>query len=111
MGDTTSVLARQKEGQLQPQQRGQTQKIDQILVWWNCAGGLSSKLNFVKSFVNENDPFVFFVSEANIKTNTNYNFLNIKGYELITSESNFSRVACYFKAEPGVRVVSRGSGS
>lgn len=81
------------------------------LVWWNCAGGLASKINFVKKFVNDCSPDLFFVSESNIKTEKVFSHLNIFGYDLVTSGTKFARISCYIKIGSPYKLVSQGQGS
>ena len=81
-----------------------------LILWWNCAGGVASKLNFIKNLIYKQAPALLFVSESNTKSGQINSHFNIGGYEFVTTESEFSRTACYLKMGSGFKVVSRGAG-
>lgn len=99
-----------REQQERPAQRqGQT---NQIVLWWNCAGGLAGKINEIKMIINDFSPIAFFIFESNIRNNKINSHLNIQGYELITTSTTFSRTACYLRSDsvsPGS--ICRGEGN
>ncbi len=37
------------------------------VVFWNCGGGIRSKIDFIDDFIARNEPSVFFISENEIK--------------------------------------------
>ncbi len=36
------------------------------VIYWNCAGGVKSKHDYIKQVINEEKPCVFFISESEI---------------------------------------------
>jgi len=80
------------------------------IIYWNCAMGVKSKLDFIKDLVNKNSPLLFFVSEAEMKT-TDLNLINIRGYDVITSNSingefGVARMLAYVKSSIRYRVLN-----
>jgi len=68
-------------------------------IWWNCGGGLLSKIDFIKNYIKTNKPFLLFISEAEIRPE-NINLAQINGYDLLTAstfsgEFKKSRMTCY----------------
>ncbi len=76
----------------------------QLIAWWNCAGGISAKINFIKNFIIAHEPSAFFIFESNIKTDKVNTHLNIKNYTLHLSGSAFARTACYIKIDSGFKI-------
>jgi len=73
------------------------------IIWWNCAGGILSKIDFLKNFLASNKPFIFFISEAEINSD-NQNLVQIKGYDILLSntingEFEKSRSVCYIRED------------
>jgi hypothetical protein len=91
--------------------RGPEMERSQLITWWNCAGGVVSKLNLIKHYIDKNKPDALFVFESNIKINKVYSHLNIKGYELFVSGNDISRTACYVKIDSGIKFKSGGNGN
>ncbi len=56
------------------------------VTFWNCAGGIKSKFDYVVSHVNQNNPCIIFISESEVKEN-DLEILKIRGYDVVTSES------------------------
>jgi len=81
------------------------------ILWWNVAGGLNAKFNFVRQIVDDYKPHLLFISESNIKIDKNNKHLGISGYNLVVSDSNFSRTACYVKKSSDFVTVTKGKGS
>ena len=76
-------------------------KIKGQIGFWNCCGGLRSKYHFVKNFLYEVSPSLFFISESEIREHE-LGILSISGYDLLTSNTIInggkSRVACYVQS-------------
>jgi len=70
------------------------------MLFWNCCGGLRSKLDTVKLILDSKRPDLFFISEAEVKSQHPLNLLKMEGYNLITSEvitHGKSRLVLYVK--------------
>ncbi len=52
------------------------------VAWYNCAGGLLAKIEDIKILVKLYDLDIFFVTESEIKTDSNVGLFKIPGYEL-----------------------------
>ncbi len=89
----------------------QWQRQKKLVLWWNCAGRIASKLNMIKEIINDLKPVVFFVSESNINSDKIYSHLNIENYKLFISDSRVARSACYLSSNADFKVVSRGDGT
>ena len=50
-----------------------------LILWWNCAGGVASKLNFIKNLIYKQAPALLFVSESNTKSGQINSHFNIGG--------------------------------
>jgi hypothetical protein len=77
------------------------------LVFWNCAGGVKSKMDFIKNYIDQHHPCALFISEAEIKSH-DLNLLRIKNYDLIVSntiDKGAARQACYIKSSINYNVV------
>jgi len=98
---TTSQTCRQERA------RKETKKV----IWWNVAEGLAAKHETVKEIINKENPVLFFIFESNTRSNKSNKHLGIQGYDFVTSESDFSRTACYIQKEKGLKVVSQGEGN
>jgi len=71
-----------------------------IILYWNCCGGLQSKIDTVKVINKDYKPDLFFISEAEIKKDTPLEWYNIEEYILIPSSnysSSKSRLVLYHK--------------
>jgi len=71
------------------------------IIFWNCALGIKSKLDFVKDLATTQRPDLMFISEAEVN-DCDLSLINIKGYEISVSESingefGVARMACYIK--------------
>ncbi len=64
------------------------------ILFWNCCGGLPSKINEIKLIIDKYGPEAFFIAESEL-TQINTPWCQIKGYNLLTSETTLSRIACY----------------
>jgi hypothetical protein len=56
-------------------------------VFWNCAHGATAKIDLIKHHVQLIEPDLMFVSEAEIKTDRDYNCLNVEGYTIEVSKT------------------------
>jgi len=70
------------------------------IMFWNCSNGISRKLSVVKSLIKQFEPHLFFVTEAEIKENSNkdYKFYTIRDYDFHLSQTislGKSRTICY----------------
>ena len=68
---------------------------------WNCARGLTKKLNDIKLLINELKPSLIFVSEADIKITHHTDLIRIPGYKLHLGSSlqakQITRIIAYEK--------------
>jgi hypothetical protein len=68
---------------------------------WNCASGITNKLDDIKNAINELKPTVMYISEADRKNNHDDRLIQIKGYKLHNSASldkyGKSRIIAYTK--------------
>jgi exonuclease III len=68
------------------------------VLFWNCCGGLHSKINSVHMIIDKYHPIAFFISEAEVSAN-NSNFFSKEGYALHPSNNltrnGKSRLVCY----------------
>jgi len=70
------------------------------ILYWNCCGGLSSKIDSIKHIINSYKPVLFFISECEIKKNTPLGWVSIDNYDFIPSSNyniNKSRLGVYIK--------------
>jgi len=86
-------------------------RLNSTVYWWNVAGGLNSKFDSVKSLIIQNKPVAFFVLEANLKKNKCFRHLYILGYDLLVTDSDIAKTACYVRKGSGFRVTSTGDGN
>jgi len=75
------------------------------------AGGLNAKFDHVKDIINKKNPAAFFIFESNLKIDKCHRHLNIPNYDLVTTESSFSRTACYLRKNSCFRVKNLGGGN
>jgi len=73
------------------------------LIWWNCRGGIRSKIDIIKNYIHSFKPDLFFISESNIKDDDDLLVINVENYTLYRSASinGCSRLACYAKNDSG----------
>jgi hypothetical protein len=67
------------------------------ILFWNCCGGIASKIIQVKMIIAKYKPELFFISESEV-TGINQSWFRIDGYLLTTSptlEHGKSRIICY----------------
>jgi len=66
--------------------------------YWNCGSGILRKLDFIKEQVRENNLDLFFISEAEIKSNSNIECLNMPDYKVLVAPTlrsrNKTRIIC-----------------
>ena len=72
--------------------------IKKCVAYWNCAGGIKSKFDYIKDFLKTNKISIFFISEAEINKTLDTDILKIPNYDLLMSETNKSRLACYINS-------------
>ncbi len=53
------------------------------VAWYNCAGGLLAKIDVIKLILSINNYDVLFVSESEIKIDSDVSLFKVKGYELV----------------------------
>jgi len=79
--------------------------------YWNCSSGLVRKIDFVFDLARVNNVDIFFISEADIKSDQNIDTLRLEGYDTIVSRTLNSRLKsrliCFKKKV--IQVVSVGS--
>ncbi len=72
------------------------------VAWYNCAGGLLAKIDSIKIILDLTIPDILFLSEIEIKDETDTSLFNIKGYSLIISGSlqkfGHARTGVYIKS-------------
>lgn len=71
----------------------ETEKI----IFWNCAGGLKSKIEYIRNIVEKHTPTLIFISEAEIHER-DLDVVKIKGYEVVktlTEQNQKSRIIAY----------------
>jgi hypothetical protein len=64
------------------------------ILFWNCCGGLPSKINEINSIIDIYGPEAFFIAESEL-TQTNTPWCQVNGYSLLTTTTTPSRIACY----------------
>jgi exonuclease III len=77
------------------------------VIYWNCAGGIKSKHDYIKQIISEENPCAFFISEAEIKDH-DLDIVKIRNYDLVvanTIKNGSSRVACFIKSDINYRVI------
>jgi hypothetical protein len=57
------------------------------ILFWNCAHGVVSKIDFIQDYIASHRPVLFFISEAEIKNDKNYDCLKIPGYSIEVSKT------------------------
>jgi len=70
------------------------------VIFWNCAGGLVAKIDFINYTLSAFSPEILFVSEAEINLNKNYDCVKVPGYKLEVSKTishGKARQAAYVK--------------
>jgi hypothetical protein len=70
------------------------------ILFWNCSNGLLSKLAFVKEIISNLSPYLFFISESELKNEDQVKACNIKNYTLHVSKGldmGKARTCCYLK--------------
>jgi len=68
------------------------------VLWWNCGGGLRSKIDYIKYTILTIKPAILFVSEAEIKINDDLGSISIENYDILLSNTidlGKARVAAY----------------
>lgn len=69
--------------------------------FWNCCGGLRSKFYFIKDFLYDVKPSLFFVSESELREHE-IGVFSVSGYDLLTANTiangGKSRVVCYVQS-------------
>ena len=82
---------------------------DLRVAWYNCAGGLIAKIDVIKFILSDIDIDVLFVSEAEIKPDTDLALFNVAGYEHIvagTINLKFhARSSAFFKSFLGFKAT------
>jgi len=58
------------------------------VLYWNCCGGLASKIDTVKQIISVRKPMAFFVAESEIKKEVHsIKWFEIEGYEIVLSKT------------------------
>jgi len=80
---------------------------DKIL-FWNCCGGLRSKIDTVRLIINKFQPLAMFISEAELKSNHETSWFSIQGYEFNHSSTlkkhEKSRLISYTRSNSNLKV-------
>jgi hypothetical protein len=58
--------------------------------WYNCAGGLLAKIDVIKLLIAIHDFDIFFISETEIKCDTDVTLFSISGYSLWSAGTSSS---------------------
>jgi len=77
------------------------------VIYWNCAGGIKSKLDYIKQSFLPSNPDIIFISEAELSFN-DLNIVRLKGYELEVAKSinhGKARMACYIKSSINYKII------
>ena len=76
--------------------------VKDSIIFWNCGGGIKSKIDFIRNFIHSHKPSLFFVSESEISQH-DLGIVQIQGYDLLTANTlnsnSKARLACYIKSE------------
>jgi len=72
--------------------------MEKQIVFWNCCGGIKSKIDYIKNFLASNKPSILFISESEVAINDK-DFIKVKDYDLLLSntigKNSKARLACY----------------
>jgi len=73
------------------------------IIFWNCALGIKSKLEYIRDLLATERPQAMFISESEVMEK-DVNLLNIRGYELcvaatIKGEFAVARAACFVRSD------------
>jgi len=78
------------------------------VLYWNCCGGMASKIDSIKMIINDYQPDVFFIGESELKKDTPLDWFKIKGYEIIPSlnySNSKARLVVYHKSNLKVKII------
>ncbi len=62
--------------------------------YWNCGSGLVRKWDFIKSYIDENEPDIFYIAEADLTANTDVRFLKVPGYRTEVANTMLTKGKC-----------------
>jgi len=77
------------------------------ILFWNCCGGLTSKIDTIRQIINKFQPLLMFISESEILQSHDTNWFGIQNYELTLSHTiklGKSRIVCYNRCNSGVKI-------
>ena len=77
-------------------------------LFWNCCGGIKSKLDTLKLIISKYTPEALFISEAEIRKTDDLGWFRVAGYDFHVTESfnhGTARSACYIKINSGLQQV------
>jgi hypothetical protein len=83
------------------------------IIYWNCAGGIKSKHDYIKQLIKEENPCILFISESELGA-YDLEIVKIKDYDLITVSTlaaGRARMACYIKSDINYKGGPQGSHS
>ena len=69
------------------------------IIYWNCAGGIKSKIDFVRNLISKHSPTLCFISEADIES-FDLDVVRVKDYDTVVPDSikdRKARTLCYIK--------------
>lgn len=92
--------------------RGQKSGKQEKVIFWNCRGGIRSKIDVIQHYALCHAPKIFFICEANIKSTDDVNSINVKNYSMFHTafEGGVSRLACYIELNSGYKVTLDSTG-
>ncbi len=81
--------------------------MDGSYLFWNCAGGIKSKIDYLRDYIIGKNLSLIFISEADIYE-FDLNLVQIRGYECIlanTKRNGKGRVVCYVQSNIPCSIV------
>jgi len=73
------------------------------IYYWNCCSGLLRKIDFIKDLLISNNVDIFFIGEAELRSESHLGCLSVEGYELVCSNTFNSRkkarLICYKRVD------------
>lgn len=78
--------------------------VDRVL-YWNCAGGIKSKIDYLRNFLKDQKFQLMFISESDI-VEQDLNLVQIPGFDILMSSSlRKARTMCYVSSKLSYRKI------
>lgn len=81
------------------------------VVFWNCCGGIKSKIDYIRHFLTSSKPSILFISESEVSI-ADKDVIKITDYDLVLSNTlgpnSKSRLACYILSSLNYNQVDIG---